>query len=491
MEGKDQIKRTVGIFTTFMDFNPGHSLSGIVVDQIKMLLKYNHKVVLLVNEQYNHNYDEDAGLEEILEDTDDDEFKIIRGTKFMHLTDYKTQGDISIEHKQGSIEAGEKYISIIKEEGIERIITHDFIFTGWSLPYAMAVKEVTSMLGGDSEVMWFHWIHSVPSTQNDWWYLSRYGENHYIVFPNQTERQRVAEQFRTGVERVFTIPHIKDIRTWYGFSEDTMSFIEEYPNIMQAGFVQVYPASTDRLHAKQVDTVLGIFGYLKEAKAERVFLVIANQHATGRYPKQNVKNFIKIGEAAGLVYGEDFCFTSEFSTLAGEDREQLLGLLGSSGENDESYDIIDDLGFDYDPEKDDLREVIEEIRDEYRPFKDGITKRMLRELQLIANIFIFPTVEESFGLVGPEASLAGNLVITNKSLKMMEEVMGYVCPTFHFGSHEQIHDIAKDNAYLKAVAHAVLHRLLISESIMTKMRCRIRYNMDSIYAKRYLPFILV
>ncbi|GAG48967.1 unnamed protein product, partial [marine sediment metagenome] len=93
--------------------------------------------------------------------------------------------------------------------------------------------------------------------------VKRYGPNHKIVFPNNTERLRVAEQFQGTIDDIRVVPHIKDLRTWYDFDKETLRFIDDFPGVMNADYVQVYPASTDRLGAKRVDAVAGIFGQLK------------------------------------------------------------------------------------------------------------------------------------------------------------------------------------------------------------------------------------
>ena len=43
-----------------------------------------------------------------------------------------------------------------------------------------------------------------------------------------------------------------------------------------------------------------------------VCLIAANQWATGRQPMENVAKYVKLAEEKGLVYGDDFIFTSEF-----------------------------------------------------------------------------------------------------------------------------------------------------------------------------------
>jgi len=427
--------KTVAILTNFMDFNPGYSLSGIVVDQIHMLARKGHKVVLYVNEQYNPANEEDAGLTKVKE-----KFpglvKVKNKTKFMHLTDYTSLKDMSEKHKAKAKEAGEIYAAEFLEEKIETVFTHDFIFTGWNLPYDQCINIVDQELQKVEErVLWYHWVHSVPSANRDWWDIKLHGNNHYVVFPNETEIQRVAESFKCSAQQVKIIPHVKDIRTWYDFGDEAMELTELYPKIMDAQVVQVYPCSTDRLSAKQLDLVIQMFAHMKIFAKVPVFLIIANQWATGRQRREDVDAYIEKAEALGMIEGKDFIFTSKVADV----------------------------------------------------YAKGISKRMLRELTLLSNVFIFPTKEESFGLVGPEASFAGVLPIMNKSLDMMKEVMGTAAPAFDFGSHHNNTPQINDPEYMKAIAMATLNRLYSNEALSTKNYVKNKYNMDSIYYRYYLP----
>ena len=428
-------KTNVAILTNFMDFNPGYSLSGIVVDQALMLLRRNHKVFIYVNEQYNPKFNDAAGLSKIQEQYPDS-FQVLKKTKFMHLDDYSTKKDLSEKHEKQAIQCGDTFEKEFIENGIDIVFTHDFIFTGWNLPYSEAIKHTTRNIEKQKTIKWYHWVHSCPSGARDWWNLSEYGVNHFVVFPNRTEIMRVAEAFKTNPKYVKVIPHIKDIRSWYDFSDLVWNITDQFPGLMDSKIVQVYPCSTDRLFAKQLHLVIKLFSYFKK-NGTKSFLFIANQWATGRQRKESLEKYISLGEHYGLTYGIDFIFSSH-------------------------------LGQEY---------------------ETGISRQTIRELQLLSNVFVFPTREESFGLVGPEASFSGCLPVINRSLTMQFEVMGQYAPAFDFGSFHQNTPQSEDDNYLNNVSLAIMNSLFSNEAIMTKIYTKMRYNMDSVYDRYYAPLI--
>ena len=497
-------KSNIAILTNFQAFNPGYSLTGIVVDQALMLLEHGHKVFIFVNENFNKENNKDSGLEYII-NRFPDTFQILKKTKFMHLVDYQSKEEISKEHEKQAVEAGVTFATEILSNNIDVIYTHDFIFTGWNLPYSIAIKEANKIVNNvGQKKLWLHWIHSVPLPHNarDWWYIKDYSVNNFIVFPNKTDSRTVAEAFRTNDNFVRIIPHIKDIRTWYDFSEDTREFIRSHPNMLQAQITKVYPVSTDRLSAKQLHLVIRIFGHIK--KTDSVFLCIANQWATGRQRKESVERYIELGEYVGLEYGKDFAFTSEYIPENIGGKKFVEGIKGSQSFK-EVTGLFEDLYLKnkYDRRKTDIRldEIVEKydleenfldekekFLREFTPYATGINRRMLRELQLLSNVFIFPTKEESFGLVGPEASFSGCLCVTNRSLDNQSEVMGNNTVTFDFGSYRNNVPQRNEDGYIKAISSAILNRIYSSEAIMTKMYTRIRYNSESIYDRFYVPF---
>ena len=411
----------IALLTNFMEFQPGYSLTGIVKDQAIMLSRYGHDVHLFVNSGYNgEEFDESVTLH--------------KSIPFAHLTDYKSANNISPEHKEVIEHARQTLIRELAD--FDFAYTHDFVFTGWFMIYGQACKQATKDL---PNLKWLHWIHSVPSVMSDWWYIKNYGPNHKLVFPNATDRIRVAEQFRGFAEDVRVIPHIKDLRTFFDFHEDTCRFIDAYPAVMQADVVQILPASVDRLASKRVKEVMTIFAEMK-MRGMSVCLIIANQWATGKQQKEDTNIYRQHAMKNGLIDQKEFAFTSDFESP--------------------KFDV-------------------------------GIPKRMLRELFQCSNLFIFPTREESFGLVVPEAALAGGVfLVLNKSLQMQIEISGNHAQYHEFGSHTNTFTPNDPSAYYRDLAYIISARMKENESVMTKTFMRQRYNMDYLYSTYYMPTMM-
>jgi hypothetical protein len=405
----------IAILTNFMEFNPGYSLTGIVQDQAEMLVRFGHQVAVFVNEKY-------SGPECIAG------APVLQLVPFAHLADYQSIDELSPVHQLTVRTTSAMLMHELADYDV--VFTHDFMFTGWFLPYGLACVEASKKL----RCAWMHWIHSIPSVSRDWWKVREWGDKHVLIYPNETDRLRVAEQYKGWPHNVRVIPHIKDLRTWMDFSDETRLMIDQVPGILQADVVQLLPASVDRLTSKRVAEVIRMFASFKHA-GRSVCLVVANQWATTRTHRENVAKYLSAAADCGLVPGQDVVFTSEIA-----------------------------------PE-----------------YEKGISRRMIRELFACSNVFIFPTREESFGLVVPEACLAGVLPVLNKSLAMQVEISGYHALYFDFGSYCHNFQPLDPDAYLYQVAMIILARMAQDESIKMKTYCRQRYNMDAVYHQYYAP----
>ena len=106
---------------------------------------------------------------------------------------------------------------------------------------------------------------------------------------------------------------------------------------------------------------------------------------------------------------------------------------------------------------------------------------------MCSNVFIFPTREETFGLVLPEACLCGVMPVLNRSLDMMREIGGGHGSYHDFGSNEREHRIEDEKKYYSDLAMILLGRMKENESIMSKTFMRLNYNWDSLYDHEYAP----
>ena len=424
----------IGILTNFQDFGPQYSLTQIVLTQAKLLNRYGHDVHLFTCEQFNPDH-ESLIPEGIVHE------KLI---PFGHLKDFRSKEELENTPELKLVRNNTAQILRKVLIDYDVIITHDFIFQGWNMPFGLACQDASPDL---PNVRWLHWIPSTtsPFTNKegqavfpDWWNINDYGTRHKIIYPNKTDLTRVAEAYKGWNDNVRCIPHIKDLRTFADFDPETCRFIDYAPGVMQADIVQLYPCSVDRLQAKQLEIVMGVFANFK-AMLKSICLVVATQWCTGKKQRDIIDEYKKLAVSMHLDVGTDIIFTADF-----------------------------------DPKK----------------YGVGITKRMIRELYMCSNLFIFPTREETFGLVLPEACLAGGVLpVLNRSLDLMSEISGYNALYCEFGSFIRKFENSNMSVYLRDLAAIILRRMNNSESIKTKTFFRQKNNYDYLYKTAYAPVL--
>jgi len=413
----------IAILTNFQEFNPWYSLTGIVKDQVRMLTEYGNEVYLFVNERFNFEKNP----------FNNPHCTVLNKVPFAHLHDYQNAQPLKPDHEATAQAMTDMLVKEIKELDIDTVFTHDLVFSGWNKPYAIGLQRIQDKL---PKVVWLHWIHSIPTRFSDWWRMADYGRGHKLIYPNKTDRIRVAENYHTDTSSVRIIPHIKDLRIMFNFSEETCELIDNYPALMQHDIVQIYPASSDRFESKRVSEVMRIMAYIKSL-GHSVCLFIANQWATTAKHYANIQEYYEKGQEYGLEPYKDLIFSS-----------MIPG----------------------------------------GKYKVGIPADILTQLMMLSNLFVFPTREETFGLVLPEVSLAsGALCVLNRSLQMQAEVSGGNTLFLDFGSYTNAFSAPDMNEYLKQVAMIILGRMQENDSILTRTFMRKHYNYDALYAKYYAP----
>lgn len=420
-------KYKIAILTNFMDFNPGYSLTGIVIDHYNILKKYGHDVRLVVNERYNPAKNPDLVA--------------YKGLKFMHLVDYK-QDSLNDDHAKDipeTVEMMRQALTWPDGSTADFALTHDLAFQGWFLPYLYAIRDFNKDFPA---LKWMHWVHSVPTGHRPYWQVI--GKNHKLIYPNMTDALKCAEEFHGVLDDVRVIHHIKDIRVFGNFCNLTCRMIDAY-DLLEADIMQTYPMSSDRFEAKGLDHVIKIFENMKNM-GKSVRLVICNQWGNVDRYRQQCINIQK----KSILNEKELIFTSQFDQYK-------------------------------DPNEGDKLKGKWEL---------GVPARVIKELQTISNLFIFPTKEESFGLVLPEAALmGGQLLVLNESLMMMREISGLNALFFGFGSFSINHEIKTPEVYYNDLAKIIIGKMNQEYSIRSKTFMKKAYNADHIYKTEIEPLL--
>jgi len=419
----------IAILTNFDNFRSGYSLTGLVLDQWRMLTAHGHDVTIFTNKpcEIPDFVPEDCAVDQVFPPASLIDYGVDQ--KYPSCDSLTPEHDAFAEEVAGILEQELKTYDLI--------LTHDWIFTGWNLPYSEAVRRADEFLGAS----WLHWVHSMPLVVQDWHCYGRYGTNHKIIFPTTINRQFIADQFETEMENVRIIPHIKDPRRTFKLGPEAERFLNKHKHILQADICQVYPVGTDRLTHKGVREVILMFSTFKRMK-RKVCLILANSWATGRLPKQSLDHFKRMVVRNGLRWGKDVIATSEFEAPA---------------------------------------------------FEIGIPEEMVLDLFRFSNVFIYPTVVESFGLVLVEALQTGGIwTVCNRNVDSMFEVAGGTGLFAEFPSYRTADNYeypAGERKYFDRLAKQVVARLEQDVSILGKTRAIQTYNWENLYHRYYEPLL--
>jgi glycosyltransferase involved in cell wall biosynthesis len=231
--------------------------------------------------------------------------------------------------------------------GNATIITHDLMFVTWYATFAAALHKI----GVIRAFSWIHQIHScvgakpaeTPATK----VRTTLPPGHLLAVVNATEAEPAAAYYGIEKSRVVVIPNVCDIRSW-GVSEAARSVLLQ-SRLAEADVSQLYPLSLPRAEAKGLHHVINTHLALRKA-GHSTELVVADAHANTAEAVQLKQKYLQMAGGEGLRFVSN-----------------ILPNLAS----------------------------------------DGIDAATVRQLFSATNVFIFPSLSESAGLVALEAAAAG------------------------------------------------------------------------------------
>lgn len=392
--------------------DPTYSIAGVIKSQAALLAAHRHKVTVIVNEDFSGPGIPGASLLKILPSS--------------NLIDYRSKLNLTKEHEDFADEVAVLLSSRVNQ--YDAIFTHDLIFTGWNLPYALAIMSVSAE-NSDPDLRWFHWVHSFPFSVKDWWDIKHYSGNHTVIYPTKALLKQVGAAFNTT--NIKCIPHVIDPRVINRFIDQTKDIVDLVPSLLSSDIVQIYPAATDRFESKGIRELTNLFGLLKKA-GHSVCLMISNQFSGRRENRliDPVYYYENVARRCGLEPYVDYIFTSE--------------LFGGR-------------------------------------YKEGIPQRVLFELMTLSNLFVIPSKSESFGLGLLEAITSGTVVcVANEHLNL--PIRQYT--SFDFKGPGDT-DLFVDLQKMTELVDWISNEMETNQVVKAKTLIRQQFNPAAVYSNYY------
>lgn len=358
----DKTKPHVTIFTNFFSYDEAYSLIRVAEDQIKMLKKYGYPISVIVSDTFKPA---GAFTEDILE----------------YIPSVPCHNEVKQDPTfDKDIESIEKRLKeIFTKHKTKVCITQDIVYKPSELKYQVALRKLLKKSDEFNNITFLHWINSAtpPIVLNSLMgifqdeYLNLFKEpipNSYYVFFNEISKDIIAKNFNVGVNRVRIVHHPSDLDEVYGVSSEALRLFIDKRDIYQADAICVYPIRLDR--GKQVQFPIKTLAKIKEFDMD-VRMIVVDFHSTGG-DKVTYRDELK---QMGLDWGltpKELAFTSEFT------EEWKLGI----------------------------------------PHKD------LLSLFRMSNIFIMPSVSESYSLITQEAALTKNIITLNQDFPPFRDIFG-------------------------------------------------------------------
>lgn len=266
-----------------------------------------------------------------------------------------------------------KLEEILKD--VDVVISHDVIYQNAALKHNFAARRVAQKY---PNLLWLHWIHSAtsPLTLNalrpiftdEYLNLIQIPfPNSFYVFFNHYSIPRIAADFAVDEDKIRVVHHPSDVGDVLGLTKKVKEFTKA-KNLLKNDVICVYPARLDR--GKQIEMAVKTIACLKEFKLA-VCMIVVDFHSTGG-DKLTYRDDLKNVAVDWGLSADELIFTSE---------------------SDEDWQI----------------EV---------PYED--TMAIMR----LGNVFIMPSVSESYSLITQEAGIMRNIVVLNFDFPPFRDIFG-------------------------------------------------------------------
>ena len=334
-------------------------------------------------------------------------------------------------------------------EGVDVVLTHDIIYQPAAVKHLVASKRIAKRR---PELRWLHWIHSATSPytlQNlrplfvDE-YATIIGEkfpNSFYVFFNHYSIPRIAQNFKVSDQDVKIVHHPTDIKAFYKIEDESWDLIKR-KGILGADIICTYPIRLDR--GKQVEKVIKTIASFKELD-KSVRLIIIDFHSTG---------------------GDKVTYRDECKKIAidwGMTEDELIWL--SEEKSDWNVEV---------------------------PYK------VVADFFRLSNVFVMPSVSESYSLIMQEGGLSGVASVMNFDFPPFRDIFGWPSHQAKLSSNIDLMTgldgdttTTPDNekTWYTDLARVLNYDLENERSLYLKTFLRKNRNLDAVFQKELSPLI--
>lgn len=275
--------------------------------------------------------------------------------------------------EQDVLEIENRLEEILKD--IDVVLTHDIVYQNACLKHNFAARRVAKRL---TQIKWLHWIHSAtsplllnmirPIFSDEYVSLvqSPFPNSKY-VYPNAYAVPSVAKNFGVSQEDVRVVHHPTDIAQYFNFTDEAERVLFE-KDVLTADAICTYPIRLDR--GKQAEFVIKTMAMVKEYGLS-IRCIIADFHSTGGDKVTYREDLKRIGIDYGLN-SDELIFLSEQSEL----------------------------------------------------WTSEVPQSLIASFQMLSNVFIMPSVSETYSLVAQEAGLSKQVMVLNADFPPFRSIYG-------------------------------------------------------------------
>lgn len=386
---------------------------------------------------------------------------VIVGTNFKPVFDYADPNveirripDVPVSNTVEMDTSFEQDVGALERElskaldGVDVVLTHDIIYQPACVKHLVASKRIAQRR---PELRWLHWIHSATSPytlQNlrplfvDEYanIISEKFPNSFYVFFNHYSVPRIAKNFQVDDQDVRVVHHPTDIKAFYKIEDESWELIKKH-DLLSKDVISVYPIRLDR--GKQVQHVIKVIAALKRL-GNTVSLLIADFHSTG---------------------GDKVEYRNELKQISKE----------------------------WDVEK----EVIW-LSEQKADWNVEIPYKNIADFFRLSNVFVMPSVSESYSLITQEAGLNGVAMLINRDFPPFRDIFGWTPHQWPFSSNidaltgldgDTTTKISDEKQFYLDAARLLQYELKNDRALVMKTFLRKERNLDAIFKNELEPLI--